>query len=422
MKHLYIVMFCFIVSTTSIQDIKAENVFPIFETSLKRLYIPIKDIGVYQEDLAHEVGFNFSYNINCQLFVEPSEGHIQTLAEGFSGTTDRSTPWKTLTELLAAYQNADIDAVRAFYTPDSQSEIDEFTADSEIKGRFISFMESIISMDVHLGFEYKNGFLALVNVDYGDDGDPWVDVTPIFFVKSNSGYLVSKVVLDTPMPLNIAVYLQRGFPVANLPAPKHGLTIEKTGTGDGIVRSNRDKIDCGEDCFEVYVEGTQIWLKAIPDEYSTFEGWLVNGKPLTGRLVIKEDTILTAVFNKIPPKEYTLTIVKSGTGDGIVMDSETACETADCLELFSLYADDTEAPVVASEIDCGETCSMTYTEGTTVRLKAVAAEGSELVEWQVNSEAVTGPFEITKDSIITVTFNKTALVEEESDSSGEDQL
>jgi hypothetical protein len=47
------------------REVKAQDSFPEFQTSSKRLYVPITDIvHGYQEDLEHEVGFNFSYNVD----------------------------------------------------------------------------------------------------------------------------------------------------------------------------------------------------------------------------------------------------------------------------------------------------------------------------------------------------------------------
>ena len=73
----------------------------------------------------------------------------------------------------------------------------------------------------------------------------------------------------------------------------------------------------------------------------------MDGQPLSDRLVIKEDTTVTAVFEKITPKEYTLTVKLAGTGTGAVIDSDTACEAEEtnCLELFSFHAGAEEAPV-----------------------------------------------------------------------------
>ncbi len=59
-----------------------------------------------------------------------------------------------------------------------------------------------------------------------------------------------------------------------------------------------------------------------------------------------------------------------------------------------------------SGIDCGETCSVTYTEGTKIVLNAVAADGSEFVEWRVNGETVSGPVEVTQDTTVLAVFDE----------------
>ncbi|MBI5635246.1 MAG: SBBP repeat-containing protein, partial [Nitrospirae bacterium] len=51
------------------------------------------------------------------------------------------------------------------------------------------------------------------------------------------------------------------------------LTVSKSGTGTGTVRSQVTGIDCGPDCTEAYIENTVVTLKAIPDSGSYFNGW-----------------------------------------------------------------------------------------------------------------------------------------------------
>ncbi len=410
MKRIYILLFCFTMCLLIVPEVQAENVFPEFDLSLKRLYIPIDKLPIPFEDLEHEVGLNFSYSLNCQLFIDPLQGHIQTLSEGFSGKSDKSTPWKTLTELLAAYHQTDIEAAISLFTPNSQGYIRGKLSTPDIKSGYIEFMKALAGIEVLMGFGFKDGFLAMTNLIYNDASS---EPARFYFVKSNEQYFLSTITLRTeedPMYANIAVFL-RSYPVKDLTAPTHALSVEKQGTGDGNVRGSG--LDCGDDCQEVFVEGTAAWLKADGDEYSTFEGWLLNGEPLIDRLVIKEDTTVTAVFEKIPPKEYTLAVEKSGSGDGIVMDSDAVCETAECLKFFTLYADEEEAPIVESGIDCDETCSVTYLEGTTVYLEAVAAEGSEFVEWQVNGEAITTLPEITEDLVVKAVFDTITPPEEQ---------
>lgn len=295
-KRLFFLTLCLIVVIIPTRTVHAQDVFPEFTTSLTTIHIPIDVLQGYHEDPGHEVGAYVAYTVNGQFFTDPAQGHLQTLAEGFSGTSDRSTPWKTLTELLAAYQTTDIDAIRALYTAASQVALDGLLTDPETQVRFMNFMGAIAGMDVLLGFDHKNGFLAIVNIHYS--GESQTDLMPFFFVQAGSAYLLSSVVLDEAIDSNTVVFLQQDHTVEDLLKPldpQHTLTVEKDGAGDGIVVGSG--IDCGSDCIEIYREGTMIFLKAIPDADSVFDKWLVNGGPVQGRIEIHQDTIVTAIFN-----------------------------------------------------------------------------------------------------------------------------
>jgi len=52
------------------------------------------------------------------------------------------------------------------------------------------------------------------------------------------------------------------------------LTIQKEGSGEGVVISNPAGISCGIDCSEVYFNGTIVTLNASPITGSEFTGWL----------------------------------------------------------------------------------------------------------------------------------------------------
>src|SRR5665213_752292 len=94
----------------------AEDRFPSFsETSLK-VAIPTEMQGYQsipkdQPTPDYEVVTNVNtivtnaiFTLTGQIFTNATDGQIQTTSEGFSGITDKSTPWKTLTELLAVYR------------------------------------------------------------------------------------------------------------------------------------------------------------------------------------------------------------------------------------------------------------------------------------------------------------------------------
>jgi len=51
------------------------------------------------------------------------------------------------------------------------------------------------------------------------------------------------------------------------------LTVNKAGTGRGVVSSNPSGIKCGADCSESYTAGTVVVLTATPRAGSTFAGW-----------------------------------------------------------------------------------------------------------------------------------------------------
>jgi hypothetical protein len=217
MKCVYIILVCFIALTIPNWKVSAEDTFPEFRSSDIRLYVPIeKIIHAYQADLEHEVGFNFSYNVHGQPFTESGKGHIQTLAEGFSGTSDKSTPWKILTELLVAYHHTDIEVVKSLYTSDSQEYINQLLSDPNVKERFINYMKAVKGMDVVLGFDHKNGFIAFVNLDYSESAEHRYGLTPFFFVLSGAEYLLSRVTLNEPITANISTYLQVEPDVAKL--------------------------------------------------------------------------------------------------------------------------------------------------------------------------------------------------------------
>lgn len=51
------------------------------------------------------------------------------------------------------------------------------------------------------------------------------------------------------------------------------LTVNKNGTGTGVVTSSPAGISCGVDCAETYNTGTSVTLSALPDGNSVFTGW-----------------------------------------------------------------------------------------------------------------------------------------------------
>ncbi|EDN71430.1 protein containing Calx-beta domain [Beggiatoa sp. PS] len=152
------------------------------------------------------------------------------------------------------------------------------------------------------------------------------------------------------------------------------LTINQTGTGSGSVSSTG--IDCGSDCTESYVSGSAITLTATPVADSIFTGW--TGTNCADSFNITTDMNCTATFVLIPasPVNYTLTVIKAGTGSGTVS---------------------------STGIDCGADCAESYVSGSAITLTATPATDSTFTGW--TGTGCADSFNITTDMNCTATFD-----------------
>ncbi len=156
------------------------------------------------------------------------------------------------------------------------------------------------------------------------------------------------------------------------------LTIQKNGTGSGRIKSAFEDppgIDCGDDCTEVYDEGTVVFFEIIPDPGSRFSGWSGTPgcptSPTEGANVVG-NLNCTATFDLIPGN--TLIINKQGNGFGTVTSSPGG-------------------------ISCGSDCNHTFDANTLVTLTAVPNEGSIFEGWSGDVDC--------SDGIVTMDASKT---------------
>ena len=161
------------------------------------------------------------------------------------------------------------------------------------------------------------------------------------------------------------------------------LTVTPAGTGTGTVTSSPSGISCGSTCSANYGSSTTVTLTATPSGSSTFTGW-GGACAGTGVCVLTMDAAkaVTATFTAPPPaSNYNLVIIKSGAGTGTVSSSP-------------------------SGINCGSTCSATYTDGTTVTLTAAADSGGSFTGWSGAGCSGTGTCLVTMnaDNTVTATF------------------
>jgi hypothetical protein len=160
--------------------------------------------------------------------------------------------------------------------------------------------------------------------------------------------------------------------------PEYSLIVTKTGDGQGAVISNDGLLNCGGTCSHDYTKGTEVTLSATALEDSLFEGWSGGGCSGTNPCTLNIDSAkaVTAVFSLIP--EYSLIIAKAGTGKGTVTSDDAL-------------------------INCGDTCTEDYDEGTEITLTATGNEGTVFMGWSGSGCSGTNPCTLTMDNAKAVT-------------------
>ena len=142
------------------------------------------------------------------------------------------------------------------------------------------------------------------------------------------------------------------------------VTIEKAGEGDGMISSD-GTLSCGAACSGDFQAGDIVRLKAEPDGNSRFVGWTgeCTSTVANCNFPVDGEITVTATFAK---KGNRLNVSRSGSAGG-----------------GSITAD-------VPGIDCGSTCSFTYSAGTVVTLTAAAQPGYLFAGWRSDCTSVTG--------------------------------
>jgi hypothetical protein len=162
-------------------------------------------------------------------------------------------------------------------------------------------------------------------------------------------------------------------------------TLSVTST-NGTVTSSPSGINCGSTCSATYNSGTSVTLTASPNSGYTFTGWLGGGCSGTGTCTVTM-TAATSVTATFATTVYNLTVTKSGTGTGTVTGSD-------------------------GFINCGSTCSVNYSSGTSVTLTASATSGSTFTGWSGGGCSGTGTCTVTMTATtsVTATFNSVPYI------------
>jgi phospholipase C len=151
-------------------------------------------------------------------------------------------------------------------------------------------------------------------------------------------------------------------------------------TGQGTVTSTPSGINCGQTCSANFASGTAVTLTATAGANSSFVGWSGGGCSGASACVVKLSASqqVTATFNINQNNTASLTVVPQGTGTGTVMSSP-------------------------SGINCGTTCSASFSSGTQVTLTATAAAGSIFAGWGGACSGANSTCQLTLTSNVSVT-------------------
>ncbi len=131
------------------------------------------------------------------------------------------------------------------------------------------------------------------------------------------------------------------------------LTVEKSGSGSGVVSSEPTGLDCGVACSDTFLSGSTVTLTAVADAGSVVGGWgdacVGSGSECT--IEMDAPTTVTTTFS---PPSFKLSVTRRGKGTI------------------------TSSP---AGIRCGSDCKGSFEDGTVVTLAKKPKRGWRFVKW-----------------------------------------
>jgi len=132
------------------------------------------------------------------------------------------------------------------------------------------------------------------------------------------------------------------------------LSVTKTGTGTGEIKSSDNLVNCGTACQGSYATNSTVTLTATPATNSTFAGWsgACSGTQPATTVTMDAAKNCTATFEP-QVHSYQLLLNKIGEGRGVVTAKLTSDTTltidcrAGCLEQSHLYPEGSSVTLTA---------------------------------------------------------------------------
>ncbi|MDY6993099.1 MAG: Calx-beta domain-containing protein, partial [Pseudomonadota bacterium] len=178
------------------------------------------------------------------------------------------------------------------------------------------------------------------------------------------------------------------------------LTLSYEGNGQGQVNLAPTGTACGENRW-CYAADTEVSLTPVAHEQSTFEGWQGHEDCQEGQITMETNKQCVARFNlkplppptepsepETPPSEPETPPSEPETPPS---EPETPPSAPEDYTLTLTRTGQGTVTSIPSGIECGSTCSHTYSADTAVTLTATAAEGFIFAGWQgdcVNGQVI----------------------------------
>lgn len=173
--------------------VRGSDHFPAFRNKSFQLSVPTNSIHFYEPQLPSLIkGSNYVFNLTGQVFTNGASGHVQLASEGFSGTTDKSTPWHVLTEFVMVLQHQSPEKeMRSLYTASSKGFLDELYSNKEFIARYQQLGSTLTNVEVMLGFDFKDGTMGYAKIQWKNDRTNGNTVIPLYFVNEHQKYSLS---------------------------------------------------------------------------------------------------------------------------------------------------------------------------------------------------------------------------------------
>jgi hypothetical protein len=124
--------------------------------------VPIELPGLQQDTLARKGDF-LVYDVTGQEIKDTVAYELHQIV-----SSDKSTPWMVLGELLDAYKSGSLEKITELYTKSSRALIDKFLSAADAKEKFLSNVKDIKTMHPYFIMDYDNGLIALVETSPGN--------------------------------------------------------------------------------------------------------------------------------------------------------------------------------------------------------------------------------------------------------------